>query len=223
MGLSGARQLIVIEEMERFGAARVNDQGLIMLGPLLIKHGSDAQRAFFLPRILSGEHVWAQAYSEPNAGSDLASLKLDAADGGDHYLLNGQKTWITLGTDANWVFVLARTSKAGKKQEGISFLLMPVDSPGLTVRGIRNLDRGEEFAEMFFTDVRVPKDMVVGAPDQGWTYAKALLGFERIAIGSPKLSSSGLAQLQRLADRLGVAEEPEFVAALTRHRMDLAT
>jgi len=222
MGLSGARQLIVIEEMERFGAARVNDQGLIMLGPLLIRHGNDEQRAYFLPRILSGEHVWAQAYSEPDAGSDLASLKLDAADGGDHFLLNGQKTWITLGTDANWVFVLARTSKTGKKQEGISFLLLPVDSPGMVVRGIRNLDRSEEFAEMFFTDVRVPKHMVVGAVDQGWTYAKALLGFERIAIGSPKLSSSGLAQLQRLADRLGVTGEPEFVAALTRHQLDLA-
>lgn len=222
MGLSGARQLIMIEETERFGAARVNDQGLVMLGPLLIKHGSDAQRAFFLPRILSGEHVWAQAYSEPDAGSDLASLRLDAADAGDAFVLNGQKTWITLGTDANWVFVLARTNKAGKKQEGISFLLVPVDSPGLAVRGIRNLDRGEEYAEMFFTGVRVPKDMVVGAVDQGWTYAKALLGFERIAIGSPKLSSSGLAQLQRLAGRLGVADEPEFVAALTRHRLDLA-
>lgn len=222
MGLSGARQLVMIEELERFGAARVNDQGLIMLGPLLIKHGSDAQRAFFLPAILSGEHVWAQAYSEPDAGSDLASLKLDAADRGDHFVLNGQKTWITLGTDANWVFVLARTNKVGKKQEGISFLLVPVDSPGLTVRGIRNLDRGEEYAEMFFTDVRVPKDMVVGAVDQGWTYAKALLGFERIAIGSPKLSSSGLSQLQRLADHLGAGEEPEFVAAFTRHHLDLA-
>ncbi len=222
MGLSGARQLIVIEEMERFGAARVNDQCLIMLGPLLIKQGSDEQRAFFLPRILSGEHVWAQAYSEPDAGSDLASLKLDATDCGDHFLLNGQKTWITLGTDANWVFVLARTSKGGKKQEGISFLLLPVDSPGVTVRGIRNLDRSEEFAEMFFTDVRVPKHMVVGAVDQGWTYAKALLGFERIAIGSPKLSSSGLAQLRRLADRLGVTDEPEFATALTRHQLDLA-
>jgi len=222
MGLPGARQLIMIEELERFGAGRVNDQGLIMLGPLLIKHGSPAQQAFFLPRILSGEHVWAQAYSEPDAGSDLASLRLDAEDRGDHWVLNGQKTWITLGTDANWVFVLARTNKTGKKQEGISFLLLPTDSPGLTVRGIRNLDLGEEFAEMFFEDVRVPKDRVVGEVDRGWTYAKALLGFERIAIGSPKLSSSGLSRLKQLADRLGMSEEPEFVAAYRRHRLDLA-
>ena len=222
MGLPGARQLIMIEELERFGAGRVNDQGLIMLGPLLIKHGSPAQQAFFLPRILSGEHVWAQAYSEPDAGSDLASLRLDARERGDHWVLNGQKTWITLGTDANWVFVLARTNKGGKKQEGISFLLMPTDSPGITVRGIRNLDLGEEFAEMFFEDVRVPKDRVVGEVDCGWTYAKALLGFERIAIGSPKLSSSGLSRLKQLADHLGVSGEPEFVAAYRRHRLDLA-
>jgi len=222
MGLPGARQLIMIEELERFGAGRVNDQGLIMLGPLLIKHGSPAQQAFFLPRILSGEHVWAQAYSEPDAGSDLASLRLDAEDRGDHWVLNGQKTWITLGTDANWVFVLARTNKTAKKQEGISFLLLPTDSPGLTVRGIRNLDLGEEFAEMFFEDVRVPKDRVVGEVDRGWTYAKALLGFERIGIGSPKLSSSGLSRLKQLADRMGMSEEPEFVAAYRRHRLDLA-
>ena len=222
MGLAGPRQLIMIEEMERFGAARVNDQGLVMLGPLLIQHGSDEQRAFFLPRILSGEHVWAQAYSEPDAGSDLASLRLDAADRGDHWVLNGQKTWITLGSDANWVFVLARTNKSGKKQEGISFLLIPTDSPGLTVRDITNLDMGREFSEMFFQDVRVPKDMVVGNIDEGWTYAKALLGFERIAIGSPKLSSSGLDRLSRLADTMGVSNDPEFVAAFTRHRLDLA-
>lgn len=222
MGLSGARQLIVIEEMERFGAARVNDQGLIMLGPLLIAHGTEAQKAFFLPRILSGEHVWAQCYSEPDAGSDLASLRLDAEDEGDHWLLNGQKTWVTLGTDANWAFVLARTDKTGKKQEGISFLLVPIDTPGITVRGITNLDMGDEFAEIFFENVRVPKDMVVGDVDKGWTYAKALLGFERIAIGSPKLSSNVLSRLKLVADEMGVADDPEFVAAYTRFRLDLA-
>ncbi len=120
------------------------------------------------------------------------------------------------------MFVLARTNKTAKKQEGISFLLLPTDSPGLTVRGIRNLDLGEEFAEMFFEDVRVPKDRVVGEVDRGWTYAKALLGFERIGIGSPKLSSSGLSRLKQLADRIGMSEEPEFVAAYRRHRLDLA-
>ena len=222
MGLSGARQLIMIEEMERYGAARFNDQGLLMLGPLIIRYGSQEQKDFFLPRILSGEHIWAQCYSEPNAGSDLAALRLDAEDRGDHWVLNGQKTWITLGTDANWAFVLARTDKSGRKQEGISFLLVPTDSPGLTVRGIVNLDLGAEFAEMFFENVVVPKTMVVGEVDKGWTYAKALLGFERVAIGSPKLSSSALARLKQLATEMGVENDPEFIATYNRLLLDLA-
>ena len=222
MGLSGARQIIMIEELERFGAARSNDQGLVMLGPLLIEYGSDAQQSYFLPRILSGDHVWAQCYSEPDAGSDLAALRLDAVDDGDDFIVNGQKTWITLGTDANWAFVLARTDKNGRKQQGISFLLVPIDSPGITVRGIVNIDMGTEFAEMFFDNVRVPKANVVGAVDQGWTYAKALLGFERIAIGSPRLASSALARLAQVAERAGVADDPEFVAVHTRFSLDLA-
>ncbi len=222
MGLSGARQLILIEEIERFGAARFNDQGLLMLGPLIINYGTQEQKSFFLPRILSGEHIWAQCYSEPNAGSDLAALRLEAEDRGDHWVLNGQKTWITLGTDANWAFVLARTDKSGRKQEGISFLLVPVDSPGLTVRGITNIDLGDEFAEMFFENVAVPKSMVLGEVNKGWTYAKALLGFERIAIGSPKLSSNALARLKQLAEEMGVSGDPEFVATYRRFLMDLA-
>jgi alkylation response protein AidB-like acyl-CoA dehydrogenase len=222
MGLPGARQLIMIEELERFGAARVNDQGLVMLGPLLIRHGTPAQRAYFLPRILSGEHVWAQAYSEPDAGSDLAALRLEARDAGDRFVLNGQKTWITLGTDANWVFLLARTDASGKKQHGITFMLLPIDSPGITVRGIANLDRRAEFAEMFFQDVEVPRDRVVGEVHQGWTYAKALLGFERIAIGSPKLSANALDRLTTLAARMGLRDDPDFVAAHARFRMELA-
>jgi len=222
MGLTGSRQLIMIEEIERFGAARFNDQGLLMLGPLIIRYGTQEQKAFFLPRILSGEHIWAQCYSEPNAGSDLAALRLDAEDKGDHWVLNGQKTWITLGTDANWAFVLARTDKSGRKQEGISFLLVPVDSPGLTMRGITNLDLGDEFAEMFFENVVVPKYMVLGEVNKGWTYAKALLGFERIAIGSPKLSSNALARLKELANDMGVADDPEFVATYRKFLLDLA-
>jgi alkylation response protein AidB-like acyl-CoA dehydrogenase len=222
MGLSGSRQLIMIEEIEKFGAARFNDQGLLMLGPLLMRYGTEEQKAHFLPRILSGEHIWAQCYSEPNAGSDLAALRLDAEDRGDHWVVNGQKTWITLGTDANWAFVLARTDKTGRKQEGISFLLLPTDSPGLTVRGITNLDLGDEFAEMFFENVRVPKSMVLGEVNKGWTYAKALLGFERIAIGSPKLSSNALARLKKLAAEMGVEGDPEFAATYGRLLLDLA-
>jgi alkylation response protein AidB-like acyl-CoA dehydrogenase len=222
MGLGASKQLIMIEEMERHGAARVSDMGLIMLGPLLIKHGSEEQKKRFLPRILSGEDIWCQGYSEPGAGSDLAALRLDAADAGDHWVLNGQKIWITLANDANWIFVLARTNKTGKKQEGISFLLLPMDSPGITVRPILNLDLHDEFCEIFFDNVRVPKDMVVGEVDKGWTYAKALLGFERIAIGSPKLSSNGLARLKKLAERLGRTEDPAFQETYARLSLELA-
>ena len=130
-------------------------------------------------------------------------MRLEAADAGDHWVLNGQKTWVTFANDANWVFVLARTNKTAKKQEGISFLLLPLDSPGVTVRPILNLDLHDEFCEIFFDDVGVPKDMIVGDVDRGWTYAKALLGFERIAIGSPKLSATGLDRLRLLASRMG--------------------
>ena len=222
MGLNAARQLIMIEEFERHGCPRVSDMGVLMLGPLLLKHGTEAQRRRFLPRILSGEDIWAQGYSEPNAGSDLAALRLEAVDAGDHWALNGQKTWITFANDANWIFVLARTDKAAKKQEGISFLLLPMDSPGLSVRPILNLDLHDEFCEVFFDDVRVPKDMLVGEVNKGWTYAKALLGFERVAIGSPRLSASGLAALMRLAEAVGKAEDPAFLEAHARFRLELA-
>jgi alkylation response protein AidB-like acyl-CoA dehydrogenase len=222
MGLGATKQLIMLEELERHGCARVSDMGLIMLGPLLIKHGTEAQKQRFLPRILSGEDIWCQGYSEPNAGSDLAALRLDAADAGDHWVLNGQKTWITLANDANWIFVLARTDKSGKKQQGISFLLLPMDAPGVSVRPIINLDLHDEFCEVFFDNVRVPKDMVVGEVHQGWTYAKALLGFERIAIGSPKLSSNGLARLKALAESMGRGEDLAFLDQYARFSMELA-
>jgi len=222
MGLDAARQLVMIEEMERYGAARVNDMGLVMLGPMLIRYASEEQKRRFLPRILSGEDIWCQGYSEPDAGSDLAAVRLDAADAGDHWVLNGQKTWITLANDANWIFVLARTNRTGKKQEGISFLLLPMDSPGVTVRPIVNLDRHDEFCEVFFDDVHVPKSMVVGEVDKGWTYAKALLGFERVAIGSPKLSSSGLARLRALAGAVGLADDPAFLDRYARFALELA-
>ena len=221
MGLGATKQLIMIEELERHGCARVSDMGLIMLGPLLIKHGTEEQKRRFLPRILSGEDIWAQGYSEPGAGSDLAALRLDAADAGDHWVLNGQKIWITLANDANWLFVLARTDKSGKKQQGISFLLMAADAPGITIRPIINLDLHDEFCEIFFDNVRVPKDMVVGEVNQGWTYAKALLGFERIAIGSPKLSSNGLARLWRLAEAVGKDRDPVFRDRYARFAMEL--
>ncbi|MBN8941650.1 MAG: acyl-CoA dehydrogenase family protein [Rhizobiales bacterium] len=222
MGLAAGKQLIMIEELERHGCARVSDMGTLMLGPLLIKYGSEEQKRFFLPRIISGEHVWAQGYSEPDAGSDLAAVRTEAVLDGDEWVVGGQKTWITFANDANWIFVLARTSKAAKKQQGISFLLIPMDLPGITVRPILNLDRHDEFCEVFFDRVRVPRGNLVGEIDKGWSMAKALLGFERVAIGSPKLSSLGLSRLKLLAQRAGLWGDPVFADTYTRLRLDLA-
>jgi alkylation response protein AidB-like acyl-CoA dehydrogenase len=222
MGLSAAKQIILIEEFERHGVARTNDHGIVMVGPLLIQYGTPEQQQRFLPKILSGDHVWCQGYSEPNAGSDLASLRTEAISDGDDWIVTGQKTWTTLANDANWIFLLVRTDRTAKKQEGISFLLVPMDSPGITVRPIINLDLHDEFCEVFFDNVRVPKTNTVGAVNQGWTMAKALLGFERIFLGSPKLSGYALTRLKRLAERMGLADDPNFLDTYTRLHLDLA-
>lgn len=221
MGLSAAKQLIMIEEFGRHGCARVNDIGIVMLGPLLIHHGTDEQKAHFLPKILSGEHIWAQGYSEPNAGSDLAAVRTEAVLDGDEWVINGQKTWATLGNDANWVFILARTDKTTKKQAGISFLLVPMDAGGVTVRPIENLELFDEFSEIFFDNVRIPKDNLVGEVNGGWTIAKALLGHERVFIGAPRLSANALAQLRALATRMGVTGDPAFEDRFVRLKLDL--
>ena len=222
MGLNAGKQIILLEEFERHGVARTNDHGIIMVGPLLIHYGSDDQRAEFLPRILNGEHIWCQGYSEPNAGSDLASLRTAAASDGDDWIVNGQKTWTTLANDANWIFLLVRTDPTAKKQEGISFLLVPMDSPGITVRPIVNIDLHDEFCEVFFDNVRVPKRWTVGAVNKGWTMAKNLLGFERIYLGSPKLSGYALARLRMLAERMGTWDEAAFQDRYTKLRMEMA-
>ena len=222
MGLSAAKQLIMIEEFERHGVARTNDHGIVMVGPLLIQHGTEAQKQHYLPKILTGENIWCQGYSEPNAGSDLAALRTEAVLVGDDYIVNGQKTWTTLAQDANWIFCLVRTRKEGKKQDGISFLLIPMDSPGITVRPILTIDLHDEFCETFFDNVRVPAANLVGEVNKGWTMAKALLGFERIFIGAPKQSQYALARLRQLADRMGVWENERFQDTYTRLRLDLA-
>ena len=221
LGLAASKQIILIEEYERHGVARLPDHGVIMLGPLLIRFGTEEQRRRFLPRILSGEDTWCQGYSEPGAGSDLASLRTEAVLEGDHYIVNGQKTWTTLATDANWIFCLVRTEKAAKKQEGISFLLIDMSSPGVTVRPIINLGLHDEFCEVFFDNVRVPRENLVGEPNKGWSMAKALLGFERIFLGSPRQSGYALARLRLLAERMGVLDDPAFQDRYTRLRMDL--
>jgi alkylation response protein AidB-like acyl-CoA dehydrogenase len=222
MGLSASKQLIMIEERERHGCARFNDMGVNMIGPLLTRYGTEEQKAFFLPKILAGEHIWCQGYSEPNAGSDLAALRTEAILDGEHYVVNGQKIWTSLAMDANWIFCLVRTDKQAKKQEGISFLLIPMDAPGITIRPIKNIDMHDEFCETFFDDVRVPAKNLVGQVNKGWTMAKNLLGFERISIGSPRQSSNALSRLKLLAEKMGVWEEPIFRERYTRLRLELA-
>lgn len=221
MGLSASKQLIYTEEFENYGVARTPDHGIMLLGPLLIKYGSPEQQEYFLPRILEGKDIWCQGYSEPNSGSDLASMRTEAILDDDEWVINGQKIWTTLATDANWIFMLVRTDKSVKKQAGISFLLVPMDSPGVTVRPILNLDLHDELCEVFFDNVRVPESNLVGEMNAGWTMAKALLGFERIFLGSPKQSANALTRMKHLAEYTGVADDPIFIENFTRFRLDL--
>ncbi|KAK0351221.1 hypothetical protein LTR94_025829, partial [Friedmanniomyces endolithicus] len=173
--------------------------GVSMLAPVLMKYGSEPQKQHWLPRILDGSDWWCQGYSEPGAGSDLASLKTSAVRDGDHYIVNGQKTWTTLGQFANMIFCLVRTSSEGKKQEGISFLLIDMASPGIEVRPIILLDGEHEVNEVFFTDVRVPVENLVGEENKGWTYAKYLLAYERTNIAGVGSSMAALDHLREIA------------------------
>jgi 3-oxochol-4-en-24-oyl-CoA dehydrogenase len=222
MALSPARQIAFIEEAERHGVARAPDQGLVMLGPILIRHGTEEQRARFLPGILSGEAVWAQGYSEPNAGSDLASLRCEALVDGDDLIVSGQKTWSTLAQDATHMFMLVRTDKTVKKQAGISFLLVDLASPGVSRRPFRTLSGHEEFCEVFFDQVRVPRANLVGELNAGWGIAKALLGFERLFSGSPKHANHALQQIFSIARQRGLLADPAFADRLAELRLDAA-
>ena len=182
-GWTAIHNFIFEDEAARAHAPRVIPFGVSMLGPVLIKFGSDAQKARWLPRILDGSNWWCQGYSEPGAGSDLAGLKTMAVRDGDHYVVNGQKTWTTLAQHADMIFCLVRTDPAAKKQEGISFLLIDMKTPGIEVRPIVLLDGDPEVNEVFFTDVRVPAENLVGQENIGWTIAKYLLTHERDMIG----------------------------------------
>ena len=197
-----------------------------MLGPVLIRFGTEAQKRRWLPRILDGSDWWCQGYSEPGAGSDLASLTTRAVRDGDHYLVNGQKTWTTLGHYANRMFALVRTDPEAKPQQGISFLLIDLDSPGVEVRPIITLDGEHEVNEVFLTHVRVPIDRLVGAENQGWTIAKYLLTYERTNLAGVGLSVAALQRLKVLAARIHqggrpLLEDPLFAARLARVEIEL--
>jgi alkylation response protein AidB-like acyl-CoA dehydrogenase len=218
MGLAADKHLAFIEEQERYGVARMIDAGLTMAGPLLIRYGTPEQQQAYLPKILSGEHIWSQGYSEPNAGSDLAALRTEAVldVDGQNFIVDGQKTWTTMAQDSTHIFMLVRTDKTGKPQAGISFLLVDIRSPGITVRPIRDLVGHEHFCEVFFDKVSVPKQSLVGEMNQGWSIAKALLGFERIFLGNPRQSQNALAKLHGFGRENGLFDDPVFVDQYAR-------
>lgn len=195
-GRSVVEQVIIREELAYAGAPLVNTNGVNMLAPVLFKYGTTEQKEEHLPAIARSERMWAQGYSEPEAGSDLAALRMTARRDGDHYVLDGQKTWTSNGVLADWIFVLARTSPVvGKRQQGISFFLVDLDSPGITRRPIRSMTGYPTFAEEFFDRVRVPATNMVGAEGDGWQVGKALLDAERSNI-------TRAAQAQRYLDEL---------------------
>jgi acyl-CoA dehydrogenase len=202
-GWTPLHRFIFETECALAGAPLVHPMGVRLVGPVILRFGSDAQKRTYLPRILSGADYWCQGFSEPNAGSDLASLMLKATPDGDDYVLNGSKIWTTHAHHANWMFALVRTSHEGKRQQGISFLLIDMKSPGVTVRPIATIGGDHDVNEVHFQGVRVPQANRVGEENAGWECAKYLLEFERGAgIFSPRLRS----QLKRVAEALSRAE-----------------
>ena len=202
-GFDATRRFILTEELELAGTPPLSPFGLFMVGPLLIQFGNPAQKQRYLPTILSGEEVWCQGYSEPNAGSDLASLKTAAVKDKDgNYVVTGQKTWTTYAQYADWIFCLVRTSSAGKKQEGISFLLIDMKTKGVEVKPMLTIGGTPAFCETFFTDVVVPKENLVGPEGGGWTLAKALLGHERTLIASVGASRRAVRRIKRIAAQI---------------------
>jgi len=204
-GWTAVQRHIFEEECALAGTPQVLPFGVNMVAPVIMAFGSQQQKDYYLPRILSCEDWWCQGYSEPGAGSDLAALKTDARrvqdSDGDYYLVNGQKTWTTLAQHADMIFCLVRTDAGVRKQEGISFLLIDMRSPGVTVRPIAMLDEDHEVNEVFFDDVRVPVANLVGQENRGWTYAKYLLGHERTGIAAVGRSKRELGFVKRLALR----------------------
>ncbi|MFN0186099.1 MAG: acyl-CoA dehydrogenase family protein [Aquabacterium sp.] len=211
-GWGAARRMVFDEEMCIHYAPESNGINFDMIGPVLVRYGTPAQKAAFLPGIAAGTMWWCQGYSEPNAGSDLASLKTRAQRSGDHYVVNGSKIWTSNAQKADWIFCLVRTDPDARAQEGISFLLIDMRTPGITVRPIRGVHGWEVFNEVFFDDVAVPADQIVGAENQGWSVAKSLLEFERL-----KLARIG-ENLRRMARarELGWREQEHGVPLMQR-------
>jgi|HigsolmetaAR205D_1030408.scaffolds.fasta_scaffold00916_3 alkylation response protein AidB-like acyl-CoA dehydrogenase len=226
-GWDPIRLHIFEEELALAGAPKPVPFGLRMVGPVIMAFGSREQQQRFLPRIVSGEDWWCQGYSEPGSGSDLASLKTRAERQGDYYIVNGQKTWTTMGHQADWIFCLVRTDpNAAKPQQGISFLLIDMRSPGITVRPIITLDGAHEVNEVWFENVKVPVENLVGEENKGWTYAKFLLGHERTSLAGIGSSKRELGRLKRIAreetkNGRPLIEDPLFAARIAQVEIEL--
>ena len=209
-GWSAVQKHLFEEECALAGTPRIVPFGPVMVAPVIMAYGTPEQHRRFLPGIASGEVWWSQGYSEPGSGSDLASVKTRSERVGDKYIVNGQKTWTTLGQYGEWIFCLVRTSNEGKPQTGISFLLIDMKSPGVTVRPIKLLDGEYEVNEVFFDNVEVPADQLIGEENKGWTYAKHLLSHERTNIADVNRAKRELERLKRIAKTEGVWEDQRF-------------
>ncbi len=221
-GWNAVQKHLFEEECALAGAPRIIPFGPVMVAPVIMAFGNAEQQQRFLPGIASGEVWWSQGYSEPGSGSDLASVKCRAQREGDHYLVNGQKTWTTLGQYGEWIFCLVRTSTEGKPQTGISFLLIDMSTPGVSVRPIKLLDGECEVNEVFFDNVKVPLENLIGEENKGWTYAKHLLSHERTNIADVNRAKRELERLKRIAKAEGLWDVDTGGAPALRFRDEIA-
>ena len=220
-GWSAVQKHLFEEETALAGAPRIVPFGPVMVAPVIQAFGNAEQQKRFLPGIASGEVWWSQGYSEPGSGSDFGSVKTKAERKGDKYIVNGQKTWTTLGQYGEWIFCLVRTSNEGKPQTGISFLLIDMKSPGVTVRPIKLLDGSHEVNEVWFDNVEVPAENLIGEENKGWTYAKHLLSHERTNIADANRAKRELERLKRIAKREGVWEDQRFRDEIAKLEVDV--
>lgn len=225
-GWTPVQKYIFLEELQRAPAPDPLPFGVSMVGPVIAAFGNEQQKKHFLPRIANIDDWWCQGFSEPGAGSDLAGLSTKAVREGDHWIINGQKTWTTLAQYADWIFVLARTDTKAKKQEGISFILCDMKTPGITVRQIQLIDGGKEVNEVFFDNVKVPYENLVGQENRGWDYAKFLLGNERTGIARVGISKERIRRLKELASievsgGKPMMEDPRFRAKISQIEVEL--
>ncbi|MBG6120086.1 MULTISPECIES: acyl-CoA dehydrogenase family protein [unclassified Sphingobium] len=221
MALKPSKHMIYLEEWNARGVPTVMQQGPLNVGPALLANGTPEQIAEYLPKILSGEHLWCQGFSEPGAGSDLAGVRTEAVIEGDEFVINGQKIWTSGALDANQIYVLARTDKTVSKQKGLSFILVDMAQHGVTVKPIHTIKHDAEFGEVFLDDVRAPVANLVGGMNRGWTVAKSLLGFERIFAGSPHFGRSALRQLVEMLRLTGKDNDPVILDRVAEVKLDI--